>query len=120
VKGEEVKTMDGANMKSESPCINGKRHKWRRGHHRLFCTRCGVQRPQETCKKVVTMPEPAGTSSLLCGHFEMMKTKHIKRLWDQLRLSLAYQPQGDEAVATPDPPQWFVEEWMAGMESADG
>ncbi|NLH47983.1 MAG: hypothetical protein GX444_05190 [Myxococcales bacterium] len=59
-------------------------------------------------------PEPAGWRGLIDGRFWWRQTEHPKRLWDQLRLSKAYGPWGEEFVAQPDPPHWFIEEWLAG------
>jgi len=96
--------------------VKRKAHKWMKQHHRLVCRRCGKTKPAATCSKAVWVPEPAGESSLLCGYFEHRRTMHVKRLWDQLRLSLAYQPGGEEALTHPHPPQWFVREWLGDPE----
>ncbi len=93
-------------------CENGAEHHWILGCHRLICERCGCQVAVETCAQPTRFPEPAGTRSLLCGHFAHRRHASDKRLWDELRLSMAYQPGGEEAVTEPDPPAWFLREWM--------
>jgi hypothetical protein len=93
-------------------CINRKPHRWQAGHHRLICARCGRQEPAETCATSTQLPEPAGWRALLCGCFTHREQANAKRLWDELRLSMAYQPWGEEAMTQPYPPGWFLREWM--------
>ncbi len=100
-------------------CINAKEHRWIYEYHRRRCTRCGLTRPHESCGRRIMLPEPAGESSLLCGHFEHREQCNAKRLWDELRLSLAYQPFGDEALTQPYPPRWFLDQLRVKEEAAD-
>lgn len=87
-------------------------HDWKKTHHRKVCRRCGKTVPCETCRRPVKLTEPAGTRSLLCGHFHLRQTRSAKRLWDQFRLSRAFQPFGEEFVSQPYPPRWFITEHL--------
>ena len=94
-------------------CSKGKKHKVIRAFHRVFCPHCGKAAAVETCADPrPQFPEPAGWRALMCGYFTHRPAASPKRLWDQLRLSLAYQPWGDEFQTQPDPPRWFMETWI--------